>query len=151
DGKVRQLEQTHPHLREEPAPPRATATIGTSLEHLDLATIVKVAQTVSGEIELEKLMHTLMKIALEHAGAERGLLLLPRAEDMCIEAEATMARDGVEVRLRQTCVTPLALPESILRYVLRSQDIVLLEDASAPSQFSADEYIRRRHPRSVLC
>src|SRR5262249_11210135 len=125
--------------------------IGTSIERLDLATVVKVSQAVSGEIVLDKLIHTLMGIALEHAGAERGLLLLPHGTEMCIEAEATTGHDTIEVLLRQAVVLPSALPESILRYVIRSKDSLLLDDASAPNQFSADEYIGQKHSRSVLC
>ena len=76
DGKVRQLDQLHPHLREEEPAPGPTSTIGAPVEHLDLATVIKVSQAVSGEIVLEKLIDTLMRTAIEQAGAERGLLIL---------------------------------------------------------------------------
>ena len=151
DGKVRQLEQSHPQLREESVPRRPTTTIGTPIEQLDLATVVKMSQAVSGEIVLEKLIDTLMLIAVEHAGAERGLLILPRGDALRIEAEATTARDRVEVRLRQAGATPSELPETVLHYVLRTQESVVLDDASAPNQFSTDVYIRQKHARSVLC
>ena len=78
DGKVRQLEEMYPHLRAEEPAPSPTSTIATPVEHLDLATVIKVSQTVSGEIVLEKLIHTLMRTAIEQAGAERGLLIVPR-------------------------------------------------------------------------
>ena len=77
-GKVRQLEQLYPHLREEEPAPGPTSTIGAPVEHLDLATVIKVSQAVSGEIVLEKLIDTLVRTAIEHAGAERGLLIFPR-------------------------------------------------------------------------
>ena len=54
--------------------PRPTSTIAAPVEHLDLATVIKVSQAVSGEIVLEKLIDTLMRTALEQAGAERGLV-----------------------------------------------------------------------------
>jgi hypothetical protein len=76
-GKVRQLEQLYPHLREEEPAPGPTSTIGAPVEHLDLATVIKVSQAVSGEIVLEKLIDTLVRTAIEHAGAERGLLIFP--------------------------------------------------------------------------
>ncbi len=47
DGKVRQLDELYPHLREPTAAPAATGTIGTPVEHLDLATVIKVSQAVS--------------------------------------------------------------------------------------------------------
>src|SRR5918999_1499392 len=106
DGKVRQLDQSPPPLREEPPMPSPRSTIGVPVEHLDLATVVRVSQAVSGEIVLEKLIDTLMVTALEHAGAERGLLILPRGDELRIEAEATTDRGTVTVRLLGTPATP---------------------------------------------
>jgi hypothetical protein len=51
-------------------------------ELLDLATVIKVSQAVAGEMVLEKLIDGLMRAAIEHAGAERGLLILPRGDDL---------------------------------------------------------------------
>ena len=88
DGKVRQLERANPHLRQGARPASLAACAGTPVENLDLATVVKVSQAVSGEIDLKKLIDTLMIIALEHAGADRGLLVLLRGDDLQIEAES---------------------------------------------------------------
>ncbi len=151
DGKVRQLERSHPHVREEPASPGHTATIGALVEHLDLATVVRVSQAVSGEIVLEKLLDTLMVSALEHAGAERGLLLLPRGDELRIVAEATTDHATVTVRLLGTPATPSELPGAVLQYVLRTRDSVMLDDASVHDLFAADTYIRQQQARSVLC
>src|SRR6185369_1174615 len=75
EGKARQLEQSHPNLRADMPVSEASTTIQTSVEHLDLATVMKVSEALSGEIVLEKLIDTLMRTAIEHAGAERGLLI----------------------------------------------------------------------------
>ncbi len=75
---MRQLDELYPRLREEEPPPGPTATIAAPVEHLDLATVLKVSQAVSGEIVLEKLIETLLRTAIEQAGAERGLLILSR-------------------------------------------------------------------------
>ena len=131
--------------------PGPTSTIGAPVEHLDLATVIKVSQAVSGEIVLEKLIDTLMRTAIEHAGAERGLLILPRGVEQRIEAEATTSGDTVIVRLREASVAEAALPESIVHYVVRTQESVILDDASAQNPFSADTYIRQHHARSILC
>jgi PAS domain S-box-containing protein len=151
DGKVRQLDQSYPHLHEERASTSFTATIGTPVDQMDLGTAIKASHAVSGEIVLEKLIETLLVIAVENAGAERGLLILPRSEEYRIEAEARTGRDMVEVHLGQRLVTPAELPESLLRYVVRTQESVILDDASTQSQFSEDEYVRQHLPRSVLC
>jgi PAS domain S-box-containing protein len=106
---------------------------------------------VSGEIIEEKLIDTLMRTAIEHAGAERGLLILARGDEYRVEAEATMSSDTVTVDLRQASVTAADLPESVFHYVVRTKESVLLHDASSASPFSADEYIHRHHVRSILC
>jgi PAS domain S-box-containing protein len=151
DAKVRQLEQLYPRIRADKSIQDATATIQASVEHLDLATVIKVSETVSGEIVLEKLIDTLMRTALEHAGAERGLLILPREGDFCIEAEAITGSDEVRVGLRHESVTPADMPESVFRYVLRTKERVLLHDATSENSFSADDYVRTHRARSVLC
>ena len=150
-GKVRQLDQRHPHLHEERGPASSGATIGQPLDQFDLATVVKASQAVSSEIVLSRLMETLMVIAVEHAGADRGLLILLRGEEPRIEAEAATGCDKVEVVVREAVVTPSSLPESVLHYVIRTRESVILDDAAAPTLFSTDPYVQQRRPRSVLC
>jgi predicted ATPase/signal transduction histidine kinase/GAF domain-containing protein len=151
DGKVRQLDQLYPQLSEKEPAPGPTSTIGVPVEHLDLATVIKVSQAVTGEIVLEKLIDTLMRTAIEHAGAERGLLILPRGAEQRIEAEATARSDAVIVHLEDAPVSEAALPESILQFVLRTEESVILDDASAQHPFSTDPHIRQRQARSILC
>ena len=100
DGKVRQLDELYPHLREREPLHAPSSMIVTPVEQLDLATVIKVSHAVSGEIVPEKLINTLMRIAIEQAGAERGLLILPRGAEQRIAAEAATAADRVIVHLR---------------------------------------------------
>jgi PAS domain S-box-containing protein len=150
-GKVRQLEQLHPHLRDAPVLASPIATIGAPVEQLDVGTVLKAAQAVSGEIVLDKLIETLLRIAVEHAGADRGLLILFQGDKPQTAAEAMTGRGQVEVMLRQTSASPAELPESVLHYVIRTRESVIVDDALAQNPFSADEYFRQRHARSVLC
>ena len=126
-------------------------TIARPAEHLDLAAAIKVWQAVSGEIVLEKLIDALMRTAIEQAGAERGLLIRPRGVEQRIEAEATTRGDSVTVQLRDELAGAGALPESMLHYVLRTGETVILDDAAAQSAFGEDPYIRERQTRSILC
>ncbi len=150
-GKVRQLEQFHSHLRDAPVPASPTATLGAPAEWLDVGTVLKAAQAVSGEIVLDELVKTLLRIAVEHAGAGRGLLILFPDDEPRIAAEAATGRGHVEVTLRQTAASPADLPESVLHYVIRTRESVILDDALAQNPFSPDEYIRQKHARSVIC
>ncbi|MGA7808955.1 trifunctional serine/threonine-protein kinase/ATP-binding protein/sensor histidine kinase [Bradyrhizobium sp.] len=151
DGKVRQLDEIYPHLREEEPASAPTSTIGASVEQLDLATVIKVSQAVSSEIVLEMLIDTLMHTAVAQAGAERGLLIAPRGAEPRIEAEATTDGDTIVVYLRDQPVTAAVLPQSMLHYVMRTRVSVILDDAAAQSPFAADPYLRGRQARSILC
>jgi PAS domain S-box-containing protein len=150
-GKVQQLDKRCPRPRERTAPSLPTAMINTPVGQLDVRSVVKASQAVSGEIELGKLIETLMRIAIEHAGAERGLLILLQGDAPQIEAEARFDRKTIEVTLRPEPVSPAALPESLLHTVIRTRESVILDDALAQNPFSADEYICQKHARSVLC
>lgn len=151
DGKVRQLDQLYPHLREEERTLGPMGTIGAPVEHLDLATVIKVSQAVSGEIVLDRLLVTIMRTAIEQAGAERGLLIVTRGVEHRILAEATTNGDAVIAQLRDSAVTEVALPASVLHYVLHTHQSVVLEDAAAQNPFSTDPYVREHQARSILC
>jgi PAS domain S-box-containing protein len=150
-GKVRQLDELYPFLREEEAAPSPTSMIMAPVEYLDLATVMNVSQAVAGEIVLEKLIDTLMRTAIEHAGAQRGLLILPRGTEQRIAAEATTSGDNIIVRLQEASMAEAEVPESIVHYVVRTQESIILDDASAQNPFSTDTYIRRHSARSILC
>ena len=148
-GKVRQLEAKYPSLRTEEHTPGPMTTMVTPVEHLDLATVLKVSQAVSGEIVLEKLIDTVMRTAIELAGAERGLLILSKGAEHRIAASVS-AGDST-TQLRDAPVSAALLPESVLNHVLRTRESVFLDDAGAQSPFAADAYIRQHRARSVLC
>jgi predicted ATPase/signal transduction histidine kinase len=150
-GKVKQLDARYPHLHGERTDASPTATLGASVSHLDVETVVKASQALSSEMVLPRLIEKLMRIAVEHAGAERGLLVLLRGDEPQIEAEATVGDGRIEVAVRQAAVTPSDLPQSMLHYVIRTRARVILEDASVGSVDSEDEYVRQKHVRSVLC
>jgi PAS domain S-box-containing protein len=151
DGKVRQLDDAFPHLREEPPLAGQRSTISTPVEQLELSTVLQVSQAVSGEIVLEKLVDSLLRTAVQHAGAERGLLILPQGDDFRIEAEASPDTGAVTVRLRDAIASAEELPESVLHYASRAHESVILDDAAGAGPFIGDEYIRRQHARSILC
>src|SRR4029077_14043855 len=122
DGKVNQLDHLYPHLKEERSTPGPASTIMAPVELLDLSTVIKVSQAVSGEMVLEKLIDRLMRAAIEHAGAERSLLILPRGDELQIEAEATTSGSAVIVQLQDAAATTTAVPESLIRYVMRTEE-----------------------------
>ncbi|MEG4211825.1 AAA family ATPase [Microcoleus sp. S13_B4] len=118
-------------------------------EFLDLATVMKASQAISGEIILANLLDKLMKILIENAGAETGLLILSKNGEFFIEA----AGNKDDVRVLQSLPTSSSqhLPISILNYVARTQKDVLLNDASREGTFNTDPYITQHQIKSILC
>ena len=145
DGKVRQLDRRYPDLAVpeglRPAP----------VQQLDVASVVKASQALSSEIALPKLIEQLMTIAIENAGADRGLLILPSGDEYLIRAEARATGDQIAVTMRQEAIAGSSGPESLVRYVIRSRESVILDDASRPNMFSDDDYLRERQSKSILC
>jgi signal transduction histidine kinase len=115
--------------------------------------VIKASQALSGEIDLARLLVRLMTIVIENAGAERGSLILVRGrgDELVIGAEVSVEAREVKVFAKEEAPSAAALPGSILHYVQRTRQNVILDDASKDTTFSADDYIARERPRSVLC
>ena len=150
DGKVRQLDRNYPDLAGPDRSYSATAT-GRAIQQLDVASVVKASQALSSEIVFSKLIDRLMTIALENAGADRGLLILPAGNEYLVQAEARATGDQVDVTMRHEPITGTACPELVVRYVTRTRESVILDDASKPNLFSADDYLRDQQSKSILC
>ena len=150
-GKVRQLEQRYPQLREASslAP---TGTSSTAAGEIDALAVVRASRAISGEIVLDNLLKTLMRLVLESAGARQGSLLLSRDGELSLVAEARVENQSLVLRARgELGLSTGPLPASILNYVSRSRDRVLLDEVASLNPYSADEYFSRRRPKSVLC
>jgi PAS domain S-box-containing protein len=149
-GKVKQLDERYPRLRHESSLVLSTTTAH-SVVQLDVETVVKASQALSSEMDIARLIEKLMQIAVENAGADRGLLVLMRDGEPWIEAEARIPRGSIEVFARQSAVTPTDLPQSVLYYAIRTQERVLLDDALDDDVHSKDDYVQRMGSKSVLC
>src|SRR5277367_5008188 len=147
-AKVKQLDERYSWLRQER--PSAAAN-GERSGQWDVETVVKASQTLSSEMVLPRLIEQLMRIAVEHAAAERGLLIITRGGGPQIEAEATTGPGGIEVVVSEEAVTPSQLPQSALHYVILTQEPVLLDDASIDNVYSMDPYVRQKRSKSILC
>ena len=147
-GKVQQLEREHPHLREDDIPLARSTTIGATVDELDLASVVRTMQALTSEIVLERWIAKVLTTALEGAGAGRAVLLMLPEGRLRGVAEAKVAQGGVDVQMLEALP---ALPEVLLRYVERTRQAVVLDDASSPNEFSDDPYIVGAPSRSILC
>lgn len=134
-----------------------TPTGSSTSSELDLVTVMKASQTLSEEIELDKLLAKLMRIIIENAGAQKGFLILEKKGKLLIEAEGSADKDGVTV-LQSTPVQSVWEPEDKLlmshtsvNYVARTQESVVLNDATNNLKFAHSPYIKVHKPQSILC
>ncbi|MDZ8185750.1 MAG: AAA family ATPase [Nostoc sp. ChiSLP02] len=117
---------------------------------LDLAVIFKASQTLSSEIELEKLVSTLLHVALENAGADKCVLLLSENGRLLVQAIANIENSATLLN-PQPMEESLEIPLSPINTVKRSLQPLVIVDAIVHPRFSNDAYIQEHQPRSILC
>jgi len=161
-GKVRQLVQTYGSLLGEatPAPTAepltlvsdaAVTTSTDSSRGLDLVTAVRATQALAGELELGNLLERLMRVMVENAGAQKGILVLNHGGRLEVEALVTVEPYRIQLGVRQPIEQSTELAASVVQYVARSKDAVVLENAGTEPRFARDRYIASRRPKSLLC
>ncbi|CAN1211299.1 histidine kinase [Tumidithrix helvetica PCC 7403] len=161
-AKVAHLERLYPQLLDRfsqvseatsgQRSPSPRSTGRTSANILDLDSVLKASQTLSGEMMLGQLIMKLMKILLENAGAEKGYLILASEGALLVEAEGTADRELVTV-LQSVPIAEFSenLSVAIITQVARTQESVILNNPSQKHLFSHDPYIIMHQPMSVLC
>ena len=118
-------------------------------EALDFATIFKALQALSSEIQLEQLLTTLLQVVMENAGAQKAALLVLQQGDLVVEAVASI-NEGVTL-VSVPLSTNEAIPITLINSVKHSLKTIVLDDATAQTDFIADPYFMQQQPKSVLC
>jgi predicted ATPase/GAF domain-containing protein/tRNA A-37 threonylcarbamoyl transferase component Bud32 len=160
--KIELLEETYPqwfsagrNLPTETA--TFPSTIQRSTETLDLTTVLKATQAISSEIVLENLIEKLIEIAMENAGAQKACLILKHEGDWVLEAQGEVDKERVTI-LQSIPIDAIdpnnstsILPTTVINYVVRTQENVVLNDALHDGQFTNDPYIVAANSKSILC
>jgi predicted ATPase/signal transduction histidine kinase/tRNA A-37 threonylcarbamoyl transferase component Bud32 len=148
EGKVRHLDEQWPDLSRLVLGGQGTTSYDTGSKLLDALSLVKAQQALSCEMELERLVGTLMRVAMENAGAQRGALLLLQGEALTVASLVESAED--EVRAVPPERADWQLPWAMIAYVRRTGEHVLIEDTSQPHAFSVPAGTQGQ-AGSVLC
>ena len=133
-GKAKQLVEQHPDLlagvEQAPATAPGQLVLGAgssststtdSSRGLDLVTAVRATQALAGELELGGLLERLMRVLVENAGAQKGVLVLNHGGQLEVEALVTVEPHRIQLRLRQPLEQSTELPTSVVQYVAREQ------------------------------
>lgn len=117
----------------------------------DISSVISASQAISDEIVLERLLGRLMSLALQTAGAQRASLILRRQQQWFVEAQARLDTEPQLFSARPLEDAGDELPLSIIHYVARTKEILVLGNAVEHPLFQQDSYIRQQQPRSLLC
>ena len=150
-AKVEQLEDNYPGLlKHESAEARSRGWREPEAFSVDVATVTKAARAITAEIELEELLAKLLQISMENAGAERGIFLQEKDSQLVVDAEGAV---GQKVLLRQSLPVQKAvsLSQSVVRYVHKTGESVVIADAASDERFAGDPYLKKNKPKSILC
>ncbi|QLE39604.1 GAF domain-containing protein [Nostoc sp. C052] len=137
----------------------ASATVlsnSTSISNtLDLATVLKASQALSSEIKLEDLLSNLMQIVMENAGADKCALMLFKGNNLTLEITATSQTANTKIHsilLQSISVeSSTEIPVSVIKYVSRTSETLIIDDAMAQASFASDSYLQKQQPKSILC
>ncbi|MDZ7954813.1 AAA family ATPase [Nostoc sp. DedQUE09] len=159
-AKAKDLETRYPQffpqsLNVSSTPIYTTAGTTSNTSHIafDLATVIRAFQAISSEIELDQLLNSLMQILIENAGAQTGCLILENAGEWAIEAACELAEGAnfCTTQVLQSISMVNRLPESIIHYVIRTHESVILNDATCEGNFINEPYIQQNQTKSLLC
>ncbi|HEY9807813.1 MAG TPA: AAA family ATPase [Halomicronema sp.] len=156
-AKVKDLETRYPELLtiDKPAikdiSPTTSTTGSRSSSSLDIDTLMKASEAISGEIILDKLLSKLMIIIMENVGAQKGYLILENQHNLLIEAEGSLNNEPIKVLHSLPVQNCPEISETIINYVARTKENVVLNDATREGNFTNDPYIKKYQPKSILC
>ncbi len=118
---------------------------------LDMSSVIKASQSLSGEVQLEKLLQNMMQIIIENAGADSGFIITNDNEKYNIEAEYNHKNKIMSVLQNENIENSKKLSANIIKYVIRTRKVLVLDNATNNSTYENDEYIKNNKVKSVLC
>ncbi|HSR37554.1 MAG TPA: adenylate/guanylate cyclase domain-containing protein, partial [Phnomibacter sp.] len=159
-AKLRQMEQVYPRyvsgVNRTSGNIMESGTVNetTSMLHgsvLDITTVLKAANTISGEVVLSKLLTVLMSIVIENAGAQKGVLALAEGHELFVEAMKDIQEDSISLLTHTLLSTAQLVAPTVITYVRRTGEYVVINNAQSDPRFGKDSYIVEKAPKSIMC
>lgn len=124
----------------------------TGIQTLDLSTVIKSSQSLSSEIDLGRLLAEMMRLSIENAGAQKGFLILENEFDQKLYVEAEGGADqNVQVLKGMSLDDHGGISISMVNYVVRTKEMLILNNATTEGPFTHDPYVVENNPKSILC
>jgi len=150
-AKVLALEEAFPESAPRKGQLKPPAPFAQLASDMDLGTLIKTSQAISGEIDLARLLEKIMRFLVENAGAQRGLLIMEKQGRLVIQAEGDLRLQQITVRQGTSVDEAENLCRAVVSYVVRTRESLVLVDACRNGRFAHDDYIRHGEKRSILC
>jgi len=150
-AKVKALERQYPDLLHTQAPAGVPWPADAVTAPLDIATVMKAAHAITSELVLEDFLRELVRIAIENAGAQRGVFLQAQDGQLMVAAEGSVDAGAVTLVRSQPVTSGASLPLAVLSYVRQTGESVVVGDARTDERFASDPYIISTQLRSMLC
>ena len=130
-----------------------TQSVSADSSALDMSSVIKASQTISGEIVVDRLLKITLQLVLENAGGRKAYFAVHDAQGLVIRAQINLAQDAVALPLPMhlSAQADLILPLSVIYSVLRTGRPLVLNNPALSGRFASDPYIARERPQSVLC
>ncbi|MEO9484572.1 MAG: ATP-binding sensor histidine kinase [Ekhidna sp.] len=123
----------------------------TESSSLDLESLMKAAQAISGEVVLEQLLKTLLSISMENAGAESGCILLKMGDNWFIRSSKFANEEFQSATTEIPLHENTRVPESLVQYIQNTNQSLVLDDISKDQRFMSDPAVKKNKLKSVLC
>ncbi len=154
-GKAEDLKKNHPGIIGPPMEINREIVINEGPHSLtgtlDVMTLIKASQALSSEIEYDALLAKLLQLAIENAGAGRGVLIENKNGELSIAAEAAGENGEVRILPSLPLDNDALLPAAVVRFVVRTQKPLVIGDAMEDATFSQNPYVVIKKSRSILC
>ncbi|WP_089718883.1 ATP-binding protein [Candidatus Entotheonella palauensis] len=133
-------------VQHSPSPETPTAE-----DALDLITVTQSLQAIASELALDELRGKVVSTIMANAGARKGILMLAKHGQLFIEAECAVDAPSTNAPHMQPVDIEGGVPLSIISYVKRTRESLVLTDAKHDHPFAHDPYMIQQHPKSILC
>jgi transcriptional regulator with GAF, ATPase, and Fis domain len=138
--KVRALESRYPGVIVKERPTHS----------FDVESTLRAAQAIAVEIEWEALIPTLLRLVIENAGADRGVLFELSDDRIGVVAEGTSSGTSTLFTKALPLDAFSEAPRALVEQVARTGATRLVADARNDERHREDAYVQRRGVRSVL-
>lgn len=127
------------------------SNVSSTSASLDIATIVKSSQVISGEIKLEELLKKLIYILHENSGAQKVVFIMKQNEDFKVVAQGHSEEDIILVMQDYNINDYDLIPKKIINYVIHSKQSLIIDNSASQENYIGDPYIAQYRPKSLLC